>query len=151
MALLAFLLALAAQADDVREPTELCWGPPILFESGSLEIPADGSRYLDAFAAFRPDLERMPSIRFRIVGTTDSTGPAAANLLLSRRRAEAVRDYLVGRGFPAGLLEIDAQGERPDPPNPADREVARAVARSVMIFQEVARSEWRAVHGTVVC
>ena len=46
-------------------------------------------------------------------GHTDNTNTANHNLLLSQRRAEAVRTYLIGHGVkPASLL---AKGFRPDP------------------------------------
>ncbi|PJI47316.1 MAG: cell envelope protein SmpA [Pseudomonas sp.] len=45
-----------------------------------------------------------------ITGHTDRLGSRAYNLDLSLRRAEAVRDYLVGAGVPAGLMQVHGVG-----------------------------------------
>lgn len=44
-------------------------------------------------------------------GHTDSKGSEAYNMELSRRRAEAVREYLVSKGIPAEQLVTKAYGE----------------------------------------
>ena len=54
----------------------------------------------------------------RVEGHTDSKGTHPYNLGLSRRRALAVRDWLVDTGLPVGEFRIDAYGEtRPVAPN----------------------------------
>lgn len=51
-------------------------------------------------------------------GHSDSAGADAVNLAASRRRAEAVRDYLVGKGAPADRFTVIAMGEaQPIAPN----------------------------------
>jgi outer membrane protein OmpA-like peptidoglycan-associated protein len=55
--------------------------------------------------------EEMSSAgKVKITGYTDSTGPAAYNMKLSLKRAEAVRDYLVSLGVTPGLLEVSGEG-----------------------------------------
>jgi outer membrane protein OmpA-like peptidoglycan-associated protein len=50
--------------------------------------------------------------RFRIEGHTDTMGPDDANIALSQRRAEAVRDFLMRRyNVPAAKLEAVGLGE----------------------------------------
>ncbi len=56
--------------------------------------------------ASRCDVEAV-----ELVGHTDSRGSEAANVALSRRRADVVRDLLVARGAPAGVITIIARGE----------------------------------------
>ena len=49
--------------------------------------------------------------KFQIIGHTDSDGDAAKNLDLSRRRAEAVKNYLVKEyGLPADSIITDGKG-----------------------------------------
>ena len=50
-------------------------------------------------------------MRFKVAGHTDDRGSEAHNIELSRRRAEAVRGYLVQAGVERGRLDIEAHGE----------------------------------------
>jgi len=56
-------------------------------------------------------LRDNPEVRLEIRGYTDSIGSAAANLNLSQRRAEAVRDYLVEKGIAFARLKAIGYGE----------------------------------------
>jgi len=49
--------------------------------------------------------------RIEAVGHADRIGPAAYNLRLSQRRAEAVKTYLVSLGVDASLVSASAKGE----------------------------------------
>lgn len=46
-----------------------------------------------------------------IVGHTDSVGTDEYNQKLSEERAQAVVDYLTGKGFDASLITVSAEGE----------------------------------------
>ncbi|HCH02792.1 MAG TPA: hypothetical protein DEV85_13010 [Vibrio sp.] len=46
-----------------------------------------------------------------IVGHTDSVGTDEYNQKLSEERAQAVADYLTGKGFDASLITVSAEGE----------------------------------------
>jgi outer membrane protein OmpA-like peptidoglycan-associated protein len=50
-------------------------------------------------------------VRLRIQGHADERGPATYNVGLSRRRAEAVREYLTSHGMRTDLLDVEAYGE----------------------------------------
>ncbi|MBN1283343.1 MAG: OmpA family protein [Proteobacteria bacterium] len=52
-----------------------------------------------------------PEVSATLVGFSDSRGKASYNMKLSRRRAEQVREYLVGRGVPPDRLNVEARGE----------------------------------------
>jgi outer membrane protein OmpA-like peptidoglycan-associated protein len=49
-------------------------------------------------------LEAYPDVKLEISGHTDNVGKAEYNLELSQKRADAVRDYLVGKGIAADRL-----------------------------------------------
>ncbi len=56
-------------------------------------------------------LKEWPDIRIRIEGHTDSVGNRIYNNRLSRKRAEAVRDYFVQQGISPDRLESEGKGE----------------------------------------
>jgi len=59
-------------------------------------------------------LNRNPALKLDIDGYTDNTGPAAANLLLSHRRADAVRNYFISKDIDPARLNAAGHGqERP--------------------------------------
>lgn len=60
-----------------------------------------------------------PEIRIQAQGHTDGTGKRAANLRLSRRRAQAVVDYFEANGIPA--TRLSAVGYGPDRPIASNR------------------------------
>ncbi len=80
----------------------------ILFEKGQSIIRAES---LDLFDKIIRRLKSDKSIRaVSIEGHTDSDGSAEYNLELSKARAEAVRQYLIGKGIPGGLLKSEGFG-----------------------------------------
>jgi outer membrane protein OmpA-like peptidoglycan-associated protein len=56
-------------------------------------------------------LRQHPKRTATIEGFTDSRGGEDANVVLSQRRASAVRDVLVGHGAPAERLSVHGYGE----------------------------------------
>jgi len=99
---------------------------PLTFAVNSAEISPQAQRFIDSVAAA---MKLQSDLRLRISGHTDLTGAADVNLLLSQRRAESVRNYLVGqKGISPDRFEVDGEGSfRPlvpsDPRNPANRRV----------------------------
>lgn len=76
------------------------------FAFDSAELTDAGRAAIDAW------LRQVPAgMRVRLTGHADRLGPAPYNLELSRRRAEAVRDYLVQRGYVAADIQVLAKGE----------------------------------------
>ncbi|RVT52251.1 OmpA family protein [Rubrivivax albus] len=79
-------------------------------------------------------LQQRPALRLRIVGHTDSTGSAEANLALSQARAARVREALLARGVAANRLE--AVGMGPNAPVASnDTEDGRARNRRVELVK----------------
>jgi outer membrane protein OmpA-like peptidoglycan-associated protein len=56
-------------------------------------------------------LNDLPTMRLQIEGYASPEGTAEYNQRLSQRRAQAVRDYLTGRGINPSRLTITAYGE----------------------------------------
>lgn len=56
-------------------------------------------------------LQKIPTMKLKIVGHTDSDASTEYNQSLSERRAKAVADYLVSKGVDAGRLKISGAGE----------------------------------------
>jgi len=72
-----------------------------------------------------PELERVLELlkskkidRIEISGHTDSMGPEAYNVSLSKKRANRVYNYFINKGIDKGRLEVVAHGEtKPTHPN----------------------------------
>jgi len=77
----------------------------IAFETGTSSLSSGSGPALDALSSA---LAAQPGVSVVIVGHSDNQGTLDANLALSQRRAEAVRDALVSRGVAAERL--DARG-----------------------------------------
>lgn len=71
------------------------------------DLSAAGRGNLDRLAA---QIRRAQPQRIAVTGHSDRLGSRAHNLDLSRRRAEAVRDYLAALGVPAGLMQVRGVG-----------------------------------------
>ncbi|WP_456450535.1 OmpA family protein [Hydrogenimonas sp.] len=99
------------------------------FPFNSAEIPANELTDIDRVAEF---MKKHPEVTAILEGHTDSTGPAAYNMKLSKMRAEAVKKALVERGIDASRLKVEAYGEtKPIAPN--DTEEGRAKNRRVEV------------------
>jgi OmpA-OmpF porin, OOP family len=67
-------------------------------------------------------LNDNPEIKLEVAGYTDSIGDADYNMLLSQRRADEVKKYLVDKGIKADRLNITFYGEdKPAKPNDPNR------------------------------
>jgi outer membrane protein OmpA-like peptidoglycan-associated protein len=80
----------------------------VLFASGQATLQAGAGGNLDKLVAF---LNKYPQRAVAIEGHTDSMGGDDANQMLSQRRADAVKAYLVGRGIDSARLTASGRGE----------------------------------------
>lgn len=96
--------------------------PATSFKVGSAELPATLKKQLDVFADVLKT-KKTSDRQVRIIGHADASGTPAANQALSVKRAEAVRDYLVGKGTDPALLVIEGVGAA-DLKNPANPKAA---------------------------
>ncbi|MCP4410111.1 MAG: OmpA family protein [Gammaproteobacteria bacterium] len=102
-----------------------------LFSFDSDEFSESGKQAIEEYRdTLRPELaEAYAGI---IVGHTDNSGNADYNLDLSKRRAQAVSDYLVETGTPAEKLRVVGLGET-DPLASNDTKEGRTENRRVEI------------------
>jgi OmpA-OmpF porin, OOP family len=80
----------------------------VYFETGSASLTSD------SFAELKDLLEYMQlkkSTVIEIAGHTDNVGQPESNLLLSQRRAESVRDYLLRNGIERHRIAAKGYGE----------------------------------------
>jgi OmpA-OmpF porin, OOP family len=112
---------------EVREryPTLLALQPPppqrytLNFLPGTSELTPESMAGLDGIISAA---RARSGGEIVIVGHTDRQGAADANDALSLRRANAIRDVLVERGFKAELIEPVGRGER-EPAVPTEDDV----------------------------
>jgi OmpA-OmpF porin, OOP family len=117
------------------------------FETGKAVIKADSDKLLGEVAAI---LKENPQIdRLVVEGHTDNVGNKGNNQLLSKRRADAVKDWLVKKGaIDKKRIESAGYGQtKPIAPN--DTEEGRAANRRVEfhVAKESVKSEGAAPPG----
>lgn len=77
------------------------------FEIGKDIIKPESFPSLDVLAQTLID---APTWKLKLSGHTDNTGSAAFNLALSKKRAEAVKKYLVSKGVAADRITTEGLG-----------------------------------------
>jgi peptidoglycan-associated lipoprotein len=83
-------------------------GERIYFDTDSYEVRSDAQPTLAAQAQW---LNRYPAVRVRIEGNADERGTREYNLALGARRANAVREFLVGQGVSGSRIETLSYGK----------------------------------------
>lgn len=83
-------------------------GSKIFFENNSDKLKVASLSQLDELAKI---LYRYDAANLAIEGYTDSNGSDAFNLALSQKRAESVREYLIGKGIDSKRLTAIGKGE----------------------------------------
>jgi len=80
----------------------------IQFENGKTEIKKNSFSILNKIAQVLTD---NPTYIIEVRGHTDNVGKPALNLILSEKRASAVRDYLIGKGIDNARLSSHGFGD----------------------------------------
>lgn len=79
----------------------------VLFDFNKSDIKPAAVSHLAKLATFlNTNIDRIITIE----GHTDSIGSKEFNLLLSQRRADAIKDYLVGQGVAGGRIQTEGKG-----------------------------------------
>jgi outer membrane protein OmpA-like peptidoglycan-associated protein len=78
------------------------------FQTGKATLLPASQGVLDQVAQSLVD---NPDVNVEVAGHTDNSGSDAANLRLSQARADAVRQYLIGKGVPADRITAKGYGE----------------------------------------
>ena len=81
----------------------------VLFDTGKANLKSATSQHLGDLAQF---LAKYPQRGAIIEGHTDSVGGSDYNLQLSQRRADSVRDFLLGRGILSSRMSSSGKGEQ---------------------------------------
>jgi outer membrane protein OmpA-like peptidoglycan-associated protein len=93
----------------------------LYFVEGRNELTAQSQQALTAAMA---EITKRPAPDIVVVGHTDTQGSAALNDMLSRTRAQAIRDEFLKRGIAPDAVEASGRGKRellvPTPDNIAE-------------------------------
>ena len=97
-------------------------GDRVYFAYDKYDITPEAGAVLDLEAEW---LRRYPQVQVRIEGNADERGTREYNFALGARRANAVKEYLAGRGVQAGRIGTVSYGkERPIDPGTTDEAYA---------------------------
>jgi outer membrane protein OmpA-like peptidoglycan-associated protein len=101
----------------------------LLFDTGSSTVQPGSRAELQSIAVI---MKAHPDARCTIAGYTDDVGSAAANLALSRQRADQVKKELIAMGVDGSHLTAEGYGEA-QPVGANSTEAGRAMNRRISI------------------
>ena len=101
----------------------------ILFAFNSYRLNLNAKRFLNSISN---TLENTTYDEIVVEGHTDNVGFKRYNMMLSKKRARAVANYLISKGIPKNLVKVVGYGES-HPIYPNDSEKHRALNRRVEI------------------
>jgi outer membrane protein OmpA-like peptidoglycan-associated protein len=101
------LAKLAAVKEEARGLVITLSGSVLFASSKSELLPAAQSRLNQVAEALLATKER----KLTVEGHTDSRGSSSYNQVLSQQRADAVRTYIISRGYPADMIQSQGIGK----------------------------------------
>jgi len=123
------VLARQTMIRDLPEGTVITLPGGQLFQQGQAELLPAGRDQLSRVADFLKTSERSA----RVTAQPPTKGSRKARLALSGKRAESVRDYLVGEGVTAGQIIADPPSATPTRPLPKSPEFATSGAVDIIL------------------
>lgn len=106
---------------------KICAFDDITFDFDKASIRPESEKYLDKFVTI---LKKFPTLHLSIIGHTDNVGDSQYNMLLSKKRAEAVANYFIVNGIDQSRLRCYGYGSR-QPLTDNSTSQARALNRRV--------------------
>ena len=128
--------ASAVNEEEAAEPEPADMSTPILFDVDKTEIKPEAYPVLEDAVKQLGDNKSSSLI---INGYTDNTGRAKYNAVLSKRRANAVRNYLKEKGVKPRVMKTVGHGQK-HPAASNSTEEGRAKNRRVMLKLKTGRS-----------
>jgi len=132
----AELAQLQEALGQIAETRRTAMGLVMTLDSKSIRFDFDKAdvkpEYRDILNRIAGILMTLKGYTIAVYGYTDDIGSQTYNLQLSRRRAEAVRDFLVQTGISPAIMSTKGFGKS-DPRIPGNSEQARAANRRVEI------------------
>ncbi|MGL6469841.1 porin OmpA [Aeromonas caviae] len=83
----------------------------VLFDFNKATLKPEAGQALDTLYS-QIEEARPKDGSATVVGYTDRLGPDAYNQKLSEQRAQTVADYLIGKGLPAGKVNVEGRGKQ---------------------------------------
>lgn len=130
-------LAQVAQTKRTKEGILVQLKNDLLFDTGSAVLKPQAIEEVSKLADI---LVKYPEDRIRVEGHTDSKGNQSKNEVLSSRRAEAVKNVLIGRGVKENQIMVLGMGQtQPIADNKTSE--GRALNRRVELHIDVPQKE----------
>ncbi|MBT9612906.1 MAG: OmpA family protein [Burkholderiales bacterium] len=101
----------------IIEAKKVSFSADALFAFDKSTLKPEGKLELDGLAR---DLNGVSYDAIHVTGHTDRIGSAKYNQKLSEQRANAVREYLVGKEIPANRISVEGKGELQPTTQPGD-------------------------------
>lgn len=107
----ADLLVDAAPVADEAKERNFSLSADALFAFAKYGVDDILPRGQEELTAIAGKLKEADNASIKVVGHTDRIGSDAANQLLSQRRAQTVREFLIARGVTASAITAEGRGE----------------------------------------
>lgn len=128
----------AALKEDAHGLVVTLWGSVLFSSNGATLLTAAQTRLNQVSDVLLADKERNVVVE----GHMDSWGSSVRNRELSQQRADAVRTYIISRGYPAGLIQAKGIGEdRPVADNASVEGRANNQRVEIIVIAQPAKNE----------